>query len=119
MNRKELAKEIWRSFDIMRRDDGTTGIMEYTIQISWMLFLRLFESMEDRYELESKLSDKKYDRIIDGKFRWSEWTKIGPKNNEIIRFTNDQVTDGIEQVIEEIKNKIEALKLTHKRTHQK
>jgi type I restriction enzyme M protein len=58
MNRKDLANKIWNACDIMRRDDGTTGILEYTEQLSWMIFLKVFEDIEKRFEDEAKFAGK-------------------------------------------------------------
>jgi type I restriction enzyme M protein len=70
MNRESLAGDIWRACDILRRDDGTTGIMEYMEQLSWLLFLKAFEDIEDGFEEENSA----YERIIHGPYRWSVWT---------------------------------------------
>ncbi len=59
----------------MRRDDGTTGSLEYMEQLSWLLFLKVFEAIEDRLEVEAALDTppRHYGRIIDGPYRWSVW----------------------------------------------
>src|SRR5689334_494385 len=75
MSREELEGKIWRACDIMRRDDGTTGIMEYMEQLSWMLFLKAFEDIEDSFERTGRRSrENKYLRVISGPYRWSVWT---------------------------------------------
>ncbi len=89
MTREQLSSDIWRACDIMRRDDGTTGIIEYMEQLSWMLFLKAFEAIEDRHEAQVAIHGKKYDRIIDGEYRWSIWTKKEP--SEIIDFVNNKL----------------------------
>ena len=89
MSRKDLANDVWRAADIMRRDDGTNGINEYIEQISWMFFLKVFEDLENRFEAEHALQGKRYDRIIPKKYSWSEWTKIGTK--EIIGFIDSEL----------------------------
>lgn len=73
----------------MRRDDGTTGILEYMEQLSWMLFLKAFEAIESRYETEARVYGKSYDRIFHNGFWWSEWTK--KDTSEIIDFVNNQL----------------------------
>ncbi len=89
MSRKDLANDVWRAADIMRRDDGTNGINEYIEQISWMFFLKVFEDLENRFEAEHALQGKKYDRIIPKKYSWSEWTKKNTK--EIIGFIDNEL----------------------------
>jgi len=82
MNRKDLANKIWRACDIMRRDDGTTGVLEYMEQLSWMIFLKVFEDLEKRFEDEAKFEGRKYEPIIDHKFRWSAWANKSEKELE-------------------------------------
>ncbi len=40
-----------------------------------MLFLKVFEAIEDRLEVEAALAARRrrYARIIDGPYRWSAW----------------------------------------------
>ena len=88
-SRNELSNEIWNACDVMRRDDGTTGVLQYMEQLSWMLFLKAFEAIEDRYEAESTLYNKPYERILKGKYRWSNWTKKDA--SKIISFVNNKL----------------------------
>jgi len=89
--RKDLANEIWRACDIMRRDDGTTGILEYMEQLSWMLFLKAFEAIDERYEAEALVDKKPYERILEKEYRWSLWTKRDWVGEELIGFINNQL----------------------------
>jgi len=73
MKRRDLASKIWNACDIMRRDDGTTGILEYTEQLSWMIFLKVLEDVEKRFEDEAKFAGRTYRPIIDPEYRWSSW----------------------------------------------
>jgi len=81
--------DLWKAANIMRRDDGTSGISEYIEQISWMFFLKVFEDLEKRFEGQAKLKNKKYQRIILEKYSWSEWTKKDSK--EIIPFIDNEL----------------------------
>lgn len=91
MSREALANDIWHACDIMRRDDGTTGIMEYMEQLSWLLFLKAFEAIEDRYEAEAALGGPRYQRALDGEFRWSVWTKKDWRAEELIDFVDGRL----------------------------
>jgi type I restriction enzyme M protein len=89
MNRKDLANKIWSACDIMRRDDGTTGILEYTEQLSWMIFLKVFEDVEKRFEDEARFAGKAYQPIIESQYRWSAWAG---KDDDVLMqyFTEDE-----------------------------
>jgi len=93
MNRASLANDIWRACDIMRRDDGTTGSLEYMEQLSWLLFLKVFEAIEDRLEVEAELDTppRHYARIIDGDYRWSVWAHRDFPAEGLVAFINAEL----------------------------
>jgi type I restriction enzyme M protein len=43
-----MRQKISRITDILRRDDGISGAMHYTEQISWILFLKFIDDFENR-----------------------------------------------------------------------
>jgi type I restriction enzyme M protein len=69
----ELQQKIDRITDILRRDDGISGAMHYTEQISWILFLKFLNDFEEEKEGEALLNNTTYVRIITNEFRWNEW----------------------------------------------
>src|SRR5260370_42268584 len=83
MSRESLANDVWRACDIMRRGDGTTGIMEYMEQLSWLLFLKVFENIENLYETTIQNYGNTHTRVLDGPYRWSVWTGSLRKNREL------------------------------------
>ncbi len=89
--RRDLANNIWRACDIMRRDDGTTGVLEYMEQLSWLIFLKVFEDIEVRLEDEAKFAGKPYQPIIEPRFRWSSWARKDWRGEELINFINNEL----------------------------
>jgi len=51
-----LENKINRITDILRRDDGISGAMMYTEQISWILFLKFLSDLEDSKADEALLN---------------------------------------------------------------
>jgi type I restriction enzyme M protein len=86
-----LVHDIWHACDIMRRDDGTTEIKAYLTQISWLIFLKVFENIEDVFEYEHKIRGDEYERIIKDEYRWSNWTKKDLKGDELINFIDKKL----------------------------
>ncbi len=95
MNPKEqiVKNEIKAICDIMRRDDGTNATVDYIEQLSWLLFLRIFEDVENQQEELAVLEGEEYKPIIDKKLRWSNWAKnkdwIGKPKDSLKDFVND------------------------------
>lgn len=73
MNRKQLANEIWRACDIMRRDDNCAGVMEYLEHLSWVLFLKFLDAQEQVLQAAAKRAGEGYRRVIKAEFQWSNW----------------------------------------------
>jgi type I restriction enzyme M protein len=71
----ELDALFWRACDILRRDDNTQSLLDYVEQISWLLFLKSFEDLEDGRVADAEYRDETYVRIIDSCYRWSVWTR--------------------------------------------
>jgi len=94
MDRKELSDKIWRACDRMRRDDGTTGVQDYMEQLSWLIFLKVFEDIEIRLEEEAKIEDNLYQPVIDPEYRWSSWARkdwSGIQANKLLEFIDTKL----------------------------
>lgn len=68
-----MQSKINRITDILRRDDGISGAMHYTEQISWILFLKFLNDYENNKSDEAHLEGKQYNYVIDEKHRWDVW----------------------------------------------
>ena len=92
-DRSALANDIWRACDIMRRDDGTTGTLEYVEQLSWLLFLKVFDAIEDRLAAEAatETPPREYRRIVDGEYRWRVWAHRDYPAAELVAFINGRL----------------------------
>ena len=88
--------------DLLRKDSGCTSELDYTEQSSWLLFLKYLDSLERDREQTAKLVNKKYEYILDKKFRWSVWA--APRNaqgeidyntalngDDLIKFINEDL----------------------------
>ena len=68
-----LQQDIDRITDILRRDDGISGAMHYTEQISWILFLKFLDDLEHEKENEAILTGIPWTPILPLEYRWSTW----------------------------------------------
>lgn len=55
--------------DIMRNDPGINGDAQRIEQIAWMLFLKVYDSKEEDWEID----DPDYESMIPEIYRWKEW----------------------------------------------
>ena len=71
-----MESKINRITDILRRDDGISGAMHYTEQISWILFLKFLDDLEKSKAEDAELDGLEYSFILDEKFHWSAWAVL-------------------------------------------
>lgn len=88
-----MEQKINRITDILRRDDGISGAMMYTEQISWILFLKFINDLEINKADEAELDGKEYSYIIDEKYRWDVWAC--PKKNGKLDLINARSGDDL------------------------
>ncbi|WP_110455640.1 N-6 DNA methylase [Shewanella algidipiscicola] len=75
--------------DIMRKDAGVDGDAQRLGQMSWLLFLKVFDAQEEELELE--LDD--YREPIPAEFLWRNWAadNQGITGDELLEFVNDEL----------------------------
>ncbi len=67
MSREELKNKLNRCCDIMR-DDGLVPL-QYIEQLSWLLFLKLF----DDWEKQQRILKKDYQFLFEEQYQWRNW----------------------------------------------
>lgn len=103
MNLSSTIKSIQ---DIMRKDDGVDGDAQRLGQLTWMLFLKVFDQREEEWEID----DKKYKSPLPERFRWRNWAayvadKDGKKQPQIagsvlISFVNNELFPALKEQID-------------------
>ena len=89
MRRKELANKIEQICEIMRRDGLT--ILGYMEQLSWLIFLKVFEDMEMEYGLEAEFEGRVYEPIIESKYNWSSWARKDMRAEDLKNFIENDL----------------------------
>lgn len=75
MNLSSTIKSIQ---DIMRKDDGVDGDAQRLGQLTWMLFLKVFDQREQEWEDDAKERGKKYKSPLRPEHRWRNWAAYVP-----------------------------------------
>lgn len=57
----------------MRKDDGVDGDAQRIGQLTWMLFLKVFDQREEEWEDDARETDEPYQSPIPKEFRWRHW----------------------------------------------
>ncbi|NEO25594.1 MAG: N-6 DNA methylase [Kamptonema sp. SIO4C4] len=98
---QQLGSLIKSARDIMRKDKGLNGDLDRLPMLTWIMFLKFLDDMEQLGEQEASLGKKKYRPVIDAPYRWRDWAaqEDGITGDELIAFVNQEVAtrpDGTE-----------------------
>jgi len=82
--------------NIMRKDPGVDGDAQRISQMTWMIFLKVFDSMEEEKEAE----DSKYKSPLPEEIRWRNWAKDeeGITGDELLDFINEKIFEKIKNL---------------------
>lgn len=85
--------------DIMRKDAGIDGDAQRLGQMSWLLFLKVFDAQEEELELEFELNN--YKSPIPEQFLWRNWAEDaeGITGDSLLEFVNDELFPNLKNII--------------------
>ncbi|HWF33347.1 MAG TPA: N-6 DNA methylase [Solirubrobacteraceae bacterium] len=98
MTQQELENLVKSASDKMRSDDNTKGVTKYLEHFSWLLFLRLFEQVEDQAEMVAEMDKRSYERTVSGDYRWSAWTQRDLTGPELVDFVTTELLPHLRQL---------------------
>lgn len=107
MNLSSTIKSIQ---DIMRKDDGVDGDAQRLGQLTWMLFLKVFDQREEEWEDD----DPDYKSPLPERYRWRNWAAYKPAadgkrkpqiaGSELISFINIELFPALKDQIDASKS---------------
>src|SRR3989344_5538893 len=101
--------------NIMRRDPGVDGDAQRISQMTWMIFLKVFDSMEQEKEAE----DSKYKSPLPEEIRWRNWAdnEEGITGEELLDFVNKKIFEQIKNLDVENDRKAQLVKQVFEDTY--
>lgn len=80
--------------DIMRKDKGLNGDLDRLPLLTWIMFLKFLDDLEQQREDEAKLAGKKFRAAIDAPYRWRDWASDtqGITGDALLSFINQDET---------------------------
>jgi type I restriction enzyme M protein len=85
-----LGSLIKSARDIMRKDKGLNGDLDRLPLLTWIMFLKFLDDLEQQREDEAKLAGKKFRPAIEPPYRWRDWAANpqGVTGDELLSFIN-------------------------------
>ena len=87
---QQLASGIKSARDIMRKDKGLSGDLDRLPMLTWIMFLKFLDDMEQVREAEAAMAGKPFRPAVEPPYRWRDWAADpgGIKGDELIAFIN-------------------------------
>ena len=91
---QQLGSLIKSARDIMRKDKGLSGDLDRLPMLTWIMFLKFLDDMEQIEESRAKIGKKKYRPSVDRPYRWRDWAaqEDGITGPELLAFINQEET---------------------------
>jgi type I restriction enzyme M protein len=96
----KLQNEFKRIDNILFEDAGTNGANDYMAQMSWILFLKYLDDLEDIRNQEAVFSGKPYEPLFKDEFQWDNWAAQKLENGSPdlnARVTGEDLIDFVNQ----------------------
>ena len=84
---QQLGSLIKSARDIMRKDKGLNGDLDRLPMLTWIMFLKFLDDLEQVEETRAAFGGKKYRTAIEPPYRWRDWAakKDSITGDELIR----------------------------------
>src|SRR4051812_2284152 len=87
-----MFEQVFKSIDnVLRREVGCATELDYTEQMSWLLFLKYLDDLENYRATEALLQGRPYTFILASGYRWKEWSapsRNGQFGHDLLAFIN-------------------------------
>src|SRR5688572_23890561 len=89
---QRLSSIVKSCRDIMRKDKGLNGDLDRLPMLTWIMFLKFLDDMEQIAEQETKMSGKRFRPALEAPYRWRDWAAKadGITGDELIAFVNNE-----------------------------
>jgi type I restriction enzyme M protein len=89
---QRLSSIVKACRDIMRKDKGLNGDLDRLPMLTWIMFLKFLDDMEQIREEEAKMSGKRFRPALEPPYRWRDWAakQEGITGDELIAFVNNE-----------------------------
>src|ERR1700759_4206184 len=87
---QSLGSLLKSARDIMRKDKGLNGDLDRLPLLTWIMFLKFLDDLEQQREEEAELAGKKFKAALDAPYRWRDWAANpqGITGDELLAFIN-------------------------------
>lgn len=87
---QRLSSVIKSVRDIMRKDKGLSGDADRLPMLTWLMFLKFLDDLEQNHEAEAAFEGRPYIPVLDGIYRWRGWARSDLQGDDLLTFINNE-----------------------------
>ena len=89
---QQIGSLIKSARDIMRKDKGLNGDLDRLPMLTWIMFLKFLDDMEQIREQEAAVGGQRFRPAVEPAYRWRDWAarEGGITGDELIAFVNGE-----------------------------
>lgn len=89
---QQLSAIIKAARQIMRKDKGLSGDLDRLPILTWVMFLKFLDDLEELRETEAILEGQQFQPAVESPYRWRDWAAVegGITGAELIAFINQE-----------------------------
>ena len=89
---QRLSSIVKSCRDIMRKDKGLNGDLDRLPMLTWIMFLKFLDDMEQIAEQEAQMAGKRFRPALESPYRWRDWAakQEGVTGDELISCVNNE-----------------------------
>ena len=93
---QSLGSLLKSARDIMRKDKGLNGDLDRLPMLTWIMFLKFLDDLEQTREQEAALAGRRFRPAIEPPYRWRDWAADpqGITGDDLIAFVNQDEAVG-------------------------
>ena len=90
---ERLRSAIKSARKTMRNDKGLNGELDRLPILTWLMFLKFIDDMDQQREIEAQLSGTEFKPLLSKPYRWRDWASSpNPTGEELLHFINSDET---------------------------
>jgi type I restriction enzyme M protein len=89
---QRLSSIVKSCRDVMRKDKGLNGDLDRLPMLTWIMFLKFLDDMEEIRQEEATMAGQRFRPAIEAPYRWRDWAakEDGITGDELIAFVNNE-----------------------------
>ena len=74
----------------MRKDKGLSGDADRLPMLTWLMFLKFLDDLEQTHEAEAAFDDRPYSPVLEGVYQWRNWARSNITGDDLLSFISNE-----------------------------